>query len=84
MALIDVIQLALTIISIYATVVWLRRMRKYPLTIVAIIALLFNVAFYMARACGLFTPTDLNLFSSVRVLFLIVLIAAIPFLRRVL
>ena len=84
MTLLSMIQLASAIISIYAAVVWVRKLRAWPLTLVAVIALLSNIVIYVVRERGLFTPADFDLFSSVRVLFMTMLIAATPYLKRVL
>ena len=73
--------LQLTIIAVagFGIGVWLRRLRYWPLTVAVIIALLSNIIFLIARETKLFSPDDLNLFSLVRVLLLVVVIAVIPF-----
>jgi hypothetical protein len=77
--LIDVIQLSSLIVSLFAIGAWSIKLRRWPLTIAVLIAMLVNVAFYFARTLNWLVPTELNLFSAVRVLLLCVVIAAIPF-----
>lgn len=79
MTLIDVVQLISVSIAIAAMVIWCVRLRKWPLTLAVVVAMLTNVAFYLSRTFNLFTPQELNLFSSVRVLLMVVIIAVIPF-----
>jgi hypothetical protein len=79
MTLIDVIQTASMAMALFAIGVWSIRLRRWPLTIAVVVSMLANLSFYTARQFNWFIPTDLNLFSSVRVFLMIVVIAVIPF-----
>jgi hypothetical protein len=73
------LQLSIIGLALFGIGVWLRRLRRWPLTLAVIVALLSNVAFLIARETKLFTTEDLNLFSLVRVLLLVAVIAVMPF-----
>jgi len=78
MSLIDVIQTLSATVCAIAIVLWLFRLRHWPLTIAVVVSMVANIAFYASRTFNLFTPTELNLFSSVRVLLMVLIIAALP------
>ena len=77
-----VLQLSIIGLALFGIGVWLRRLRHWPLTLAVIVALLSNVVFLIARETRLFSSDDLNLFSLVRVLLLVVVIAVMPFSVR--
>jgi uncharacterized membrane protein YoaK (UPF0700 family) len=79
---IDIVQTASLIGSLFAIGAWFIRLRRWPLIIAVVVAMLANVCFYVARTFNLFSPTDLNIFSAVRVLLMVIVIAAIPFSVR--
>jgi cytochrome b subunit of formate dehydrogenase len=79
MTLIDVIQTASMIMALFAIGSWSIRLRHWPLALAVVVAMLSNIAFYLARSFNWFTPSELNLFSSVRVLLMVVVIAVFPF-----
>jgi hypothetical protein len=79
MSLIDLIQFVSIVIACAAIVHWLLRMRHWPLTVAVIISMLANIGFYLARSFDWLTPPELNLYSSVRVLLMVAIIAVIPF-----
>ena len=74
-----ILQLSIIGLALFGIGVWLRRLRRWPLTLAVIVALLSNVAFLIARETKLFSSDDLNLFSLVRVLLLVAVLAVIPF-----
>jgi hypothetical protein len=79
MTLIDVVQTISMTMALVAIGVWVIRLRHWPLTLAVTVAMLSNVAFYLARTFNWFSPTELNLFSSVRVLLMVTVIAVVPF-----
>lgn len=79
MTLIDVIQTVSMAMALFAIGVWTIRLRHWPLTMAVVVTMLSNIAFYFARSFNWFSPTELNLFSSVRVMLMVVVIAAVPF-----
>lgn len=78
MSLIDVIQTLSALTCLVAIAAWLLRLRRWPLTLAVVVAMVANIAFYLARTLSLLQPVDLNLFSSVRVLLMVLIIAALP------
>jgi len=74
-----ILQLSIIGLALFGIGVWLRRLRHWPLTVAVIVALLSNVVFLLARETKLFSSDDLNLFSLVRVLLLVAVLAVIPF-----
>ena len=78
MSLIDVIQTLSALVCAIAIALWLLRLRRWPLTISVIVSMLANISFYISRTLDLFTPAELNLFSSVRVLLMVLIIVALP------
>ena len=75
-------QIIILAASAFGIVAWLWRLRNWPLRVAAVVALLSNAAFIVVRETGLFTSSDLNAFSLVRILLLVVVIASIPFAVR--
>ena len=73
------LQIVLLGLSAFGIAAWLWRLRNWPLRIASVIALGANGSFLIIRETDLFTPSDLNLFSLVRILLLVVLIVAVPF-----
>ena len=47
--------------------------------IAAVLALAFNIGFYIAKSSDLFSPADLNMMSLTRILLLSLTVAALPF-----
>lgn len=78
LSLIDVVSVVTVFTCVYGAVRWLVSMRSWPLRWSVFIALMANLLFFVARWSGLFTPSDLNLYSAVRVLLTVLVVAAIP------
>lgn len=80
MTIIDLCSVATIAVCIAGACCWLKLMRDWPLRWSVVIALWSNLLFYSVRWSGLFAPADLNLFSAVRVLLTVLVLAAIPLL----
>lgn len=78
MKLIDVISIATIALCFYGLYNWLHYLPDWPLRVGVIIAILSNFAFLVVRFSGIFSPADLNLFSAVRVLLTVLMLAVIP------
>ena len=76
--LLDIIQVIILIVSLVAAIRWLVILRKWPITIAVIVALLANFAFYSAVSFDALPQCDHNLISAVRVLLMVLVLAALP------
>ena len=74
----DVISVLTAVVCLYGAYQWMRFVDSWPLRWAVVIALLINVVFIIARSTQLFTPQELNLFSAVRVLIMVLVLAVIP------
>ena len=79
MTLNTLLQIIILAVSAFGIVAWLWRLRNWPLRIASVIALSSNATFLIVREIGLFTSSELNLFSLVRILLLVILISSVPF-----
>ena len=79
MTLSTLLQIIVLAVSAFGIFAWLLRLRNWPLRIASVIALSSNVTFLIVRETGLFTSSELNLFSLVRILLLVILISSVPF-----
>lgn len=75
---IDAVSILTFLVCLYAIYAWLTGARSWPLRWAVIIAMFSNISFLIARTLGLFSPLDLNLFSAVRVLITVIVLAVIP------
>lgn len=80
MTLIDLIQTTSFFFALFGIGAWSVRHRKMPLTLAVIISMLFNIIFYLARSFNLLNPVELNLFSSIRVLLMVIILDYIAFM----
>ena len=79
MSLNDIVQVLVVGLSLFGCVAWALRLRRWPLMIAALVALGFNVLFLLVRSAGIWTSSDLNQLSLVRIFLLTLVIASVPF-----
>ena len=76
--IIDILQIASMVLSVYAAAVWLWHLRAWTLAKAVTLALLVNALFYLAVYNDWLLPSNHNLYSTVRVLVLVICLAALP------
>jgi hypothetical protein len=74
----DAINITVAIICAVGVYGWLVKLRRWPLRVLAVLALASNVAFIFVKVCGYSSPDDLNLLSLTRILLMALIIAAVP------
>lgn len=79
----DAIQVATIAVSIYAIINWRTFIRRWPITLAVIAALLVNLAFYAGVIFGSLPREDHNLLSAIRAFLMALVIAALPSSLRV-
>lgn len=78
MTLLDFVSIITAVACVYAIINWWRFMRSWPLFIGVMIAILSNLSFLFVRFFIDIAPSDLNLFSAVRVFITVIVLAVIP------
>ncbi len=73
-------QIAVLVLSMVAIIAWYRRLRHYPLFVAVLLAMGSNVAFFILREAQVLDPVSLNILSNVRIILMLIVIIAIPFL----
>ena len=79
MSLNDIVQVVIVVLSLFGIGAWALRLRRWPLMIAALVALGFNVLFLIVRSAGIWTSSDLNHLSLVRIFLLTLVIVSVPF-----
>ena len=74
----DAVQIVTLILSTIGAVRWVVILRRWPITISVVIALLLNAVFYLAVSFDVLPRSDQNLISSVRVLIMVLIFVALP------
>ncbi len=74
----DAVQIVTLILSTIGAVRWVVILRRWPITISVVIALLLNAVFYLAVSFDVLPSSDHNLISSVRVLIMVLIFVALP------
>ena len=74
----DAVQIVTLILSTIGAVRWVVILRRRPITISVVIALLLNAVFYLAVSFDVLPRSDHNLISRGRVLIMVLIFVALP------
>ena len=79
----DLIQIATIAVSLYAIINWRTFIKRWPITLAVIAALVVNLVFYAGVILGTLPREDHNLLSAIRAFLMALVIAVLPSSLRV-